>query len=33
MFFDQLNEGNTMMKSILAFEKVSPVGLADLGSY
>jgi hypothetical protein len=32
MFFDQLNERNTMVKSVLAFEKVGQVSLADLGS-
>ena len=30
MFFDQLNERNAMVMSILAFEKVGQVGLADL---
>jgi hypothetical protein len=30
MFFDQLNERNAMVKSILAFEEVGQVSLADL---
>ena len=30
MFFDQLDERNAMVKSILTFEKVGQVGLADL---
>jgi hypothetical protein len=29
MFFDQLDERNAMMKSIIAFEEVGLVGLAD----
>jgi hypothetical protein len=32
MFFDQLNERNAMVMSILAFEKVGQVILANLGS-
>jgi hypothetical protein len=32
MFFDQLDERNAMVKSILAFKKVGLVSLADLGS-
>ena len=31
MFFDQLDEANAMVQSILTFEKVDQVGLADLG--
>jgi hypothetical protein len=30
MFFDQLDERNAAVKSILTFEKVGQVGLADL---
>ena len=30
MFFDQLDERNAMLKSILAFEEVGLVSLADL---
>jgi hypothetical protein len=30
MFFDQLDESNAMVKSVLAFEKVGQVVLADL---
>jgi len=30
MFFDQLNEKNTIVKYILAFEKVRQVSLADI---
>jgi hypothetical protein len=30
MFFDQLDERNAAVKSILIFEKVGQVGLADL---
>ena len=32
MFFDQVDERNAMVQSILAFEKVEKVGLADFGS-
>jgi hypothetical protein len=32
MFFDQLDERNAMVMSILAFEEVGQVVLADLGS-
>ena len=32
MFFDQLDERNAMVKSILAFEEVGQVSLADLRS-
>jgi hypothetical protein len=32
MFFDELDEGNTMVESILAFDEVGGVSLADLGS-
>jgi hypothetical protein len=32
MFFDQLDERNVMVQSILTFEKLGQVGLADLGS-
>ena len=32
MFFDQLDERNTAVKSILTFEKFGQVGFADLGS-
>ena len=33
MFFDQLDERDAMVKSVLAFEEVGQVGLADLGSW
>ena len=33
MFFDQLDERNAIVKSVLAFEKVSQVGLADFKSW
>jgi len=30
MYFDQLGERNAMVKSMLAYEEVGKVGLADL---